>query len=97
MAGTRKIIGATAGVAAAAAAGLAVAHKRRSRVYHVRPADDGWVLEAEGAKRPESTYQTKRAAVSAARSFAAGKAPSELVIHRADGTIQDRHAYDPED
>ncbi len=107
----KKVLAATAGVAAAAGLVLAVRKKGRdggdeqkaktgsapgdtSRVYHVVPAGEGWAVEIEGASRPESRHGTKREAVDAARAAAHVAAPSGLVIHRADGTIQRRHAYD---
>lgn len=90
----KKIIGATAGVAAAAAAGLAVKKRMGApTVYHVQPTDEGWAVQAEGAKRASSTHKTKKEAVTEGRSLATNQAPSHLVIHRVDGSIQDRHAY----
>ena len=62
-------------------------------VYHVKPDGDEWVVEAEGASRATSRHGTKRESVDAGRAAATGKAPSRLVIHRADGTIQRQHAY----
>jgi hypothetical protein len=95
----QKIIGAAAGVAAAATAiGVAAAKRRgKTTTYHVKPADDGWTLEAEGAKKPESTHTTKRGAVRAGRKLAGDKAPSHLVIHRVDGSVQRQHGYGLDD
>lgn len=106
----KKVLAATAGVAAAA--GLALAARRKGRrddgesdagdargeaggprTYRVVPAGDDWEVALEGSSRPASRYGTKREAVDAARAAAHAAAPSALVIHRADGTIQRRHAY----
>lgn len=96
---TQKIIGAAAGVAAAATAiGVAAAKRRgKAHTYHVKPAEEGWTLEAEGAKRPESTHTTKHGAVRAGRKLASEKAPSHLVIHRVDGSVQRQHGYGLDD
>ncbi len=69
----------------------------RSKTYHVKKSGDQWAIELEGASRATSLHATKKEAVSAARDLAAGKRPSQLVIHRVDGTIQDSHTYEKED
>lgn len=89
-----------AGVAAAAATtGIAAfAAKRRTAaavIYHVTPDGDGWSVKGEGAKGAVSRQPTKKEAVSAAREVAQANAPSRLVIHRQDGSIQRAHEYDP--
>jgi hypothetical protein len=117
MPGAKKILAATAGVAAVTGLAIAARKKRKDgpagesgggtvrsgsssvasgpRVYHVVPAADGWAVEVEGAVRPDSRHGTKREAVDAARDAARGAAPSRLVIHGTDGTVQRRHAYEP--
>lgn len=87
---------AVAGVAAAAtAAGIMVSRRGGTPItYHVRPAEDGWTVSPEGASAPASTHSTKRAAVTEARRLAGEHAPSQLVIHRTDGTVQARHSYE---
>lgn len=89
-----------AGVAAAAATtGLAaLAAKKKTApavVYHVTPDGDGWSVKGEGAKNAVSRHSTKKEGVSAAREIAQANAPSRLVIHRQDGSIQRSHEYDP--
>ncbi len=89
-----------AGVAAAAATtGIAAfAAKKRTAaavVYHVTPDGDGWSVKSEGAKGHLSRHATKKEAVSAAREVAHASAPSRLVIHKQDGTIQRTHEYEP--
>jgi hypothetical protein len=93
----RAIAGAAvAGVAAAAAtAGILVRRRGGTPItYHVRPTEDGWTVGPEGADAPASTHSTKRAAVTEARRLAGEHAPSQLVIHRTDGTVQARHSYE---
>lgn len=89
-----------AGVAAAAATtGLAVlAAKKRAApavVFHVTADGDGWTLKGEGGKQAVSRHPTKKQAVSAARDVAHANAPSRLVIHRQDGSVQRTHEYEP--
>lgn len=96
----KKIAGAAAGAAAAAtAAGIAAAafKGRKPTTYHVRPQGDEWVVQAEGSKQASSTHGTKRQAVKSGRELAGNQAPSRLVIHRVDSTIQKEHSYQPED
>ncbi len=95
----KKVIGAAAGVAAATAAGVAAAKLKGGKhsIYHVRSRDDGWAVEAQGAKQASSTHKNKRQAVKAARALAADHAPSQLVIHRADDSVQKEHTYAVED
>jgi hypothetical protein len=89
---------AAVGLAAAAAAGIAVARRAGAEVtYHVRPREDGWAVVTEGSETPLATHATKREAVTAARQLAGRNAPSQLVIHRTDATIQARHRYRVDD
>jgi len=91
-----------AGLAAAGAAGLVAVKLWRNATngaarFHVVPRDsEGWALTAEGDDQPLDTFDVKRDAVKRARRTAAEAAPAELVIHAADGTIQQSHSYDPE-
>lgn len=94
----RKVIGAAAGAAAAATAvGIAAARMkdRKPTVLHVRPGEDVWIVATDGAREPAARHETKRLAVKAARELAGRKAPSRLVIHRSDGSVQKEHSYEP--
>ncbi len=65
------------------------------RTYHVAPnPEGGWKVEAEEAGRASSTHRTKAEAVRAGRELAGRRAPARLVVHRADGTIQEHRSYD---
>ncbi len=88
------------GVVAVAAAGVAVAvHLLRKAphdeaTFHVKLDGDGaWALRAEGSDDPIQTFPTKASAVRAARKAAADAAPSDLLIHLSDGTVQATHSY----
>lgn len=65
-------------------------------IYHVLRSGEQWAVELEGASRASSLHPTKREAVSTARTLASERRPSQLVIHRLDGSVQDSHTYDPE-
>lgn len=95
-----------AGVAAAGVAGIAgiaaALHylrrdsKGRAKL-HVIAKDSEWHITAEGKDEPLDRFSTKEEAVDAARDAAQQAAPSDLVIHRLDGTVMRSHSYDPEE
>ncbi len=68
-----------------------------TRVLHLVRDSGVWALREEGSDRNLATHGTKKDALKAAREAAQKSAPSRLVIHRADGTVQDQVAYEPED
>ena len=90
------LIASAIGVATAAAAG-AVAFKTLSgksrKVYHLMPHEEGWQVTKADAKKPELVRERKLEARSEARDLAHDNEPSQLVIHRQDGTIQTVHTY----
>lgn len=63
------------------------------KVYHVVPFEDGWKVEAENAARATSLHSTKDEALAAARDLAKNQEPSQVVVHRMDGTIQTSYTY----
>lgn len=98
---------AAAGAGVVALAGLAAAVKvwrtRRTAsrtddpaVVHVTPDGEGWVVQVEHLDNGAVHFETKRDAVREGRTFARDHAPSRLVIHRQDGTVQRQHAYEVE-
>ena len=104
MSKTGKILASTVGAAAAAGVTLAALRKMEGlppfraapeTVFRVTPDGDdgGWEISADTAEAPRGRYATKRAALDRARDLAHESAPSRLVIHRADGTIQRQHTY----
>ena len=69
---------------------------KAGRVLHLVPDEGGWALREEGSQRNLATHGTKKDALKTARGVAQDSAPSRLVIHRADGTVQDQVTYEPE-
>ncbi len=65
-----------------------------ARVLHVVPGDDGWTVTIEGEDDPVSTHDTKKEAVSAGRETAKEHAPSELIVHKQDRSVQESFSYD---
>lgn len=63
------------------------------KVYHVSSHDDGWKIQAEGSTAPVKAVGTKNEALSAARDIARDNEPSQVVVHRLDGTIQTHYTY----
>jgi len=60
--------------------------------YEVAPVDSGWSVIRHGIGR-DSTHPTKDAAVKRAAELAHARQPSELVIRRQDGSIQETRLY----
>ena len=96
---TGQKVAVAVGAAAVTAAIVAAIKKRRAsgavNVLHLEPVpqSDGWRLILEGEKEAEAVFDNKSDADSAARELAREWAPSELVVHRLDGSEQDRHSY----
>jgi hypothetical protein len=92
---------AAVGVALVGAAGITAAYRflRRSNgaaTLHVVPdGEDGWLIRDGNSSDPVSSFGTKREALTAARAAAADAAPSQLIIHRADGSVSREHRYEP--
>jgi hypothetical protein len=68
-----------------------------ARVFHVAPSDDGWTITMEGEDAPVGSHDTKKEAVSAARTAAKEQAPSQLVVHKQDRSVQESFSYDADD
>ena len=64
---------------------------KRTKI-EVAPAARGWIVTRDGFGR-DSTHITKDAATRRAVQLAREKQPSELVIRRADGSVQDTRSY----
>lgn len=63
-------------------------------VYTVSSVAEGWVVEQDGLGAPLSVHPTKDEAVERARVLANDHAPSQLVVLRKDGTVQDTYSYE---
>ena len=62
------------------------------RVYEVAPKGDLWTLRERGGGAP-TAYPNKAFAVEAGRRIANLNKPSQLIIKKADGTIETEHTY----
>jgi hypothetical protein len=65
------------------------------KVYHVLWTEEQWKVEAEGATRATSLHNTKDEALAAARELAQAQTPSQIVVHRMDGSVQTQYTYEP--
>ncbi len=64
----------------------------KRKIYRVVPYGSQWQVKHDG--RVLSTHATKDAAVRAGQAVAKANAPSQLVVHRADGTIEYEYTYE---
>jgi hypothetical protein len=53
-----------------------------------------WCVRARGASRASGVFDTKRDAVGHLRALAKKSSSGQVVIKRADGTIQTEHTYE---
>lgn len=63
-------------------------------IYHVLPHADGWQVKRRGSNRALALHRTKADALAAAKKTALNQAPSQVVIHNADGTIREERVFD---
>ncbi|HET9948232.1 MAG TPA: DUF2188 domain-containing protein [Longimicrobiales bacterium] len=95
---TTKIAGVAGAMASAAGIAAAMRYLRRGSpngaTLHVVPNGDGWAITSGDSSEPIKTFATKKEAVDAGRAAAAKSAPSDLVIHRSDGSVQIQHTYE---
>jgi hypothetical protein len=70
---------------------------REPENYHVIMRESGWSVKRAGASRATSIHKTQEEAIAAARRIASKHRPSELVIHRKDGTIASREIIKSEE
>lgn len=63
-------------------------------IYRVKPRENGWAVEKDGADRASRVEETKAEAVKQAKEFAKNHTPSHVVVYREDGTLQDEFRYD---
>jgi poly(hydroxyalkanoate) granule-associated protein len=63
-------------------------------IFSVGSREDGWAVTLAGAPNALGVYPTKDEALEAARALASAQAPSQLVVHRKDGTVQDTLSYE---
>ncbi len=61
------------------------------KLYRVQYVNSAWAVRHEGVSL--SIYVRKEEAVSAGQKVAKANAPSQLVVHRMDGTIEYEYTY----
>lgn len=62
--------------------------------YHVTPAEEGWRVTAERAERASALAPSKQEAIERARELARRQKPSQVIVHRRDGTIEREFTYE---
>lgn len=90
---TRKVDRLAAAVEARGKVGEAA---RARTTFRVVPREEGWAVEKEGAERAASVQETKKEAVERGRELAKTQAPSQLVVYKQDGEVQETLTYDAE-
>lgn len=63
------------------------------RVWRVSCQDGSWQVRRDGATRATRISADKPTAVTAAKQVARSNAPSRVVVHRADGSVEDQTDY----
>jgi hypothetical protein len=58
-------------------------------VYEVYPSGEQWGVKRRGAERADSLWDTKPPAIDRGAALARANEPSQLIIRRRDGTIED--------
>jgi len=62
--------------------------------YHITTAKSGgWKIKGEGGPRAIKLFDTKEKAIEIGRKITKSKQPSQLIIHKKDGTIQTEYTY----
>lgn len=68
--------------------------QRARAVYHVTMHEGKWVVKRQHAPDGEfDAFETKDEAIERARTKAHRVLPSQVVVHRADGTIENEFTY----
>ncbi|MBM7553656.1 DUF2188 domain-containing protein [Thalassobacillus pellis] len=62
------------------------------RGEHVVAHDDGWAVQAKGAKKPDKVFENKQDAIDRAKEVAENKG-TKAVIHKKNGDVQDEYTY----
>lgn len=68
------------------------------KTYHVTPSGGDWKVKLVGAERANKILENKKDAIALAKELAKGADLGQVIIHKADGTIQTEYTYgnDPE-
>ena len=62
-------------------------------IYDVTTHEDGWQVKRRGSDRAAVVKPTKAEAVSAGQALAKNNQPSQLVVHKEDGTFDYEYTY----
>lgn len=72
---------------------IAKLERGHGTTFSVTFRNNKWAVEKSGVSKPVSTHATEAEALEAARLLAADNRPSELVLHREDGSVQNTTVY----
>lgn len=72
---------------------IAKLERPHGKVFSVVFRNGKWAVEKSGVAKPASVHATESEALEAARLLAQDNRPSEVVIHREDGTVQSTVVY----
>lgn len=64
-----------------------------SAVYHVTPVGELWKVGIPGDSQPESLHHSKNEALAHAAQLARQHPQGRVVIHKADGTVEEEQAH----
>ena len=65
----------------------------KRKTYDVSPAGNRWEVKGRGAKRAVAVFDHKADAITRAKEVAKKAVDSQVVIRKADGTIQTEYTY----
>lgn len=65
-------------------------------IYHIVPRDKGWGVKKAESSRCSSIHRKKSTALKKAKRLAKESKPSQVKIHKRDGTFQREHTYGPD-
>lgn len=90
----KEAAGATAGDESLKAEGRSEQRSTDRKSYSViHYPGEGWKVEAEGAAQASSVHEKKDEAVENAKQLARNQEPSQLLVYREDGTVQDEQTF----
>lgn len=74
---------------------LGIPAQTKRAVYYVVPDKEGgkWQVKREGVRKALNVHERKSEAIAAATDLAKRKIPSQVKIHKRDGTFQREHTY----
>jgi hypothetical protein len=62
-------------------------------IYDVSPNGEKWTVKKRGATFASGTFDRKADAIEHGKTVAKANQPSQLVIHKADGTFETEYMY----